>query len=192
MTACDSKKEFEGIICDGMSDKHLIREVNECEPSAILGKKGVCCSLCLIKPHSLSATPSIIADIVKEGFAITAITTKKLTLSEAKDFYEIYEGVVKEYNYMIEQLMAGSSIILQIHCGSTQLLANDDGMINLNKTFVEFREFAGPKDPEIAKHIRPRSLRAKYGIDRVQNAVHCTDLQEDGPLENEFFFKIIC
>merc|ERR1712176_79195 len=53
-----------------------------------------------------------------EGFHITAVTTKKLTLSEAKDFYEVYNGVVKEYSYLIEQLLAGSVIALQIECNS--------------------------------------------------------------------------
>lgn len=36
---------------------------------------------------------------------------------------------------------------------------------------------------EIARHLRPRTLRALYGIDKVKNAVHCTDLPEDGLLE---------
>jgi hypothetical protein len=36
---------------------------------------------------------------------------------------------------------------------------------------------------EIARHIRPRTLRALYGKDKVKNAVHCTDLAEDATLE---------
>jgi nucleoside-diphosphate kinase len=35
-------------------------------------------------------------------------------------------------------------------------------------------------DPELGKKLRGNSLRAKYGIDKVKNAVHCTDLPEDG------------
>jgi nucleoside-diphosphate kinase len=38
---------------------------------------------------------------------------------------------------------------------------------------------------EIARHIRPRTLRALYGRDKVKNAVHCTDLAEDATLEVE-------
>lgn len=45
------------------------------------------------------------------------------------------------------------------------------------------RGLCGPHDPEIARTIRPNTLRAKFGIDRVKNAVHCTDLPEDGVLE---------
>ena len=43
----------------------------------------------------------------------------------------------------------------------------------------------------IAAHLRPDTLRAKYGRNKVQNAVHCTDLPEDIPLELEYFFKLL-
>jgi nucleoside-diphosphate kinase len=46
----------------------------------------------------------------------------------------------------------------------------------------------GPIDPEIAKNLRPNTLRAKFGVDRVKNAIHCTDLPEDGVLESQYFF----
>lgn len=46
-------------------------------------------------------------------------------------------------------------------------------------------------DPEIAKNLRPNTIRARFGIDRVRNAIHCTDLPEDGALEIEYFFSIM-
>lgn len=46
-------------------------------------------------------------------------------------------------------------------------------------------------DPEIAKNLRPNTIRARFGIDRVKNAIHCTDLDEDGALECEYFFSIM-
>ena len=45
-------------------------------------------------------------------------------------------------------------------------------------------------DPEIAKNLRSNTIRARYGKDRVMNAIHCTDLEEDGNLESEYFFSI--
>jgi len=42
---------------------------------------------------------------------------------------------------------------------------------------------------EIARHIRPRTLRALYGKDKVKNAVHCTDLAEDATLEVMIYFE---
>lgn len=47
----------------------------------------------------------------------------------------------------------------------------------------KFRELCGPYDPEIAKTLRPNTIRSMFGIDRVKNAVHCTDLEEDAVLE---------
>jgi nucleoside diphosphate kinase len=36
---------------------------------------------------------------------------------------------------------------------------------------------------ELARKLRPNTLRARFGKTKVQNAVHCTDLPEDGLLE---------
>lgn len=44
---------------------------------------------------------------------------------------------------------------------------------------------------EVAKQLRPNSLRSLFGITKVENAVHCTDLEEDTVLEVEYFFKIL-
>lgn len=53
------------------------------------------------------------------------------------------------------------------------------------------RQLCGPADPEVARVLRKGTLRAQYGVDRNRNAVHCTDLLEDGPLEVNYFFKIL-
>ena len=39
--------------------------------------------------------------------------------------------------------------------------------------------------------LRKGTLRARYGTDRNRNAIHCTDLPEDAPLEVNYFFKIL-
>eukprot|EP00487_Bulimina_marginata_P005361 TRINITY_DN23180_c0_g1_i1.p1 TRINITY_DN23180_c0_g1~~TRINITY_DN23180_c0_g1_i1.p1 ORF type:complete len:122 (+),score=26.11 TRINITY_DN23180_c0_g1_i1:55-366(+) len=67
--------DFHGMLLDGNKDKELIKATNESESSAVCTEDGVS-SLCLIKPHALSSTPSIIEDILNEGFFVTAITTK--------------------------------------------------------------------------------------------------------------------
>ena len=51
---------------------------------------------------------------------------------------------------------------------------------------ADFRDFCGPNETELAKVLRPKSLRALFGETRVRNAVHCTDLPEDGGLECEY------
>ena len=55
-----------------------------------------------------------------------------------------------------------------------------------------FRKLCGPHDPEIAKHLRPdTTIRARFGEDRVCNAIHCTDLEEDGVIDCEYFFSVL-
>lgn len=44
---------------------------------------------------------------------------------------------------------------------------------------------------ELCRQLYPDTIRALYGKTTVRNAVHCTDLPEDGELEVEYFFKLI-
>jgi nucleoside-diphosphate kinase len=54
-----------------------------------------------------------------------------------------------------------------------------------------FRQLCGPLDPELGRVLRPNSLRARFGVSRERNGIHCTDLQEDGQLETSYFFNIL-
>lgn len=47
---------------------------------------------------------------------------------------------------------------------------------------ASLRELCGPHDPELARTVRPKSLRSIFGRDKAKNGVHCTDLAEDGVL----------
>lgn len=81
---------------------------------------------------------------------------------------------------MCLQLSSGPCIALEIL-----------GKTDNSNSYHELRSLCGPADPEIAQQIRPHTLRAKFGINKIQNAVHCTDLEEDTQLEVEYFFKIL-
>ena len=52
------------------------------------------------------------------------------------------------------------------------------------------REFCGPPDAKIAAAIRPGTLRARFGANKIQNAIHCTDLDTDGAFETNFMFNV--
>ena len=87
-----------------------------------------------------------------------------------------FQGVLPEYSSLVEHLTLGPCVALEVR---------QEGVVE------KFREFCGPHDPELAKTLRPKTLRAVFGVDRVKNAVHCTDLPEDGVLESEYFFNIL-
>ncbi len=42
-----------------------------------------------------------------------------------------------------------------------------------------------------SRALAPTSLRATFGVNRVRNAVHVTDVDVDGPLECKFVFHVV-
>ncbi len=101
--------------------------------------------------------------------------------SPGPQFYEVYKGVLPagEFNAMVEELTAGPCLALEV--------ADRDGA----DAVEPFRQLAGPMDPELARVLRPASLRARFGSSTTRNGVHCTDLVEDGVLEVSYFFSIL-
>lgn len=136
------------------------------------------CTCCVIKPHAVSEGlfGTILSAISGAGFEISAMQMFNMERANAEEFYEVYKGVVAEYSSMVTELCCGSCIALEIRGTDAPRT---------------FREFCGPADPEIARHLRPKTLRALFGKNKIQNAVHCTDLPEDGILEVQYFFKIL-
>ena len=122
----------------------------------------------------------IIQDILNAGFQIVGLETFLLDFGKADEFLEVYKGVIDNYGDAVKELSSGPCIALQI-------IHNEDP----DNVVSRFRELCGPQDPAIAKTLRPKTLRAKYGESLTRNGVHCTDLREDGPLEVEYFFNVL-
>ena len=61
-------------------------------------------------------------------------------------------------------------------------------MPNTVNPVEEFKKICGSYDPSYAKKISPDSLRGLFGMDRVRNAVHCTELLEDSESEIRLIF----
>lgn len=100
-----------------------------------------------------------------------------LNKSTACEFFEIYKGVVTDFNQMTDYIATGGAIIA---CEIRQ----EDAVNRL-------RKFCGPHDPMEARQYTPTSMRAQFGIDKIRNGFHCTDLPEDGLLECEYFFVLL-
>jgi len=135
------------------------------------------CALCIIRPHALvKSGGEIVTRILADGFEISAMCLWELDKASAEEFLEVYKGVLPEYFDMVSQLCAGPCLVMEVR--------QEDAV-------ASFRKLVGPHDPEVAKHLRGNTLRAQYGVDRAKNAVHATDLPEDGLLEVEYFFNIL-
>ncbi|XP_041482777.1 nucleoside diphosphate kinase 7-like isoform X1 [Lytechinus variegatus] len=141
------------------------------------------CTCCIIKPSAIKEglAGQIMTAICNEGFEVTAMEMFHMEKANSEEFFEVYKGVVTEYMEMVDELTSGACYVLEISSPSGKF----------DNVAKAFREFVGPADPEIARTLRPRTLRARFGVNKVNNAVHCTDLPEDALLETEYFFRIL-
>lgn len=164
------------VICDdarGYSAKPGLVEAfakrRFAKPTAQFGNN---CACCVVRPHALKDLGSIVAMI---PLKITAMELFKLDRTAAAEFLEVYDGVIPEYAAVVEQMSTGPCVAME-----------------LQGDVAKFRtDVCGPWDVEFAKELRPESIRAKFGVDIVRNAVHCTDLPDDGDAESRFFFQLL-
>lgn len=133
---------------------------------------------CVMKPHIIKArqTGSIMNEILTtHGLPISAIQMFYLDRPSALEFYEAYKTAVNDYTFFIDEICSGPILAMEIKCDT-----------------VRFREdVAGPWDVEMAKSLCPDTIRAKYGVSNIQNAIHCTDLVEEVVNELSYFFDIL-
>lgn len=136
-------------------------------------------SCVIIKPHAIKARKAgvIINDILlhRKLYNISAMQIFHLDRIRAVEFYEAYRTAVTKFYSMVDELCSGPILVLEICCDVD-----------------EFRNtVAGPYDVEMAKSLYPDTIRAKFGKDRIQNAIHCTDLPEESVNELSYFFDIL-
>lgn len=137
-------------------------------------------TLCLLKPHILrnGEASACISEIVSAGFNIEAFLSVHLSMDIAEHLFDVYRGIYPNYNKLVEHMCSGPCLALLVTASSAD-------------TVSEFREFCGPFDSKLAKLLRPNSLRAKFGLDSIYNAVHCTDMSDDGQMECEHIFQTL-
>lgn len=140
------------------------------------------CTLCVMKPHLLKSgrTGELFEYIVTGGFEVVGVFLTHMTIPIVEGLFDIYRGVFDKYAAMIDELSSAPVLAVMLRKEST-----------FNNSVIEFREYCGPVNPLLAKILRPKSLRAIFGEDIVRNAVHCTDLDTDGPLECQYFFDTL-
>ncbi|KAL3853950.1 hypothetical protein ACJMK2_013244 [Sinanodonta woodiana] len=112
-------------------------------------------TVAVIKPDAYGTKEEIIEKIHEAGFRIAARKETKLTREMAEEFYADHKD--KEYfNNLVEHMISGPTFFM--------ILSREDAVQG-------WRELIGPTDPEKAKE-NPETLRAQYGKDVLQNAVH--------------------
>ena len=150
------------------------------------------CTLCLVKPHVIRS--GRIGDLLQtilnnSDYKIAQLLTIHLTIPMAEELFSAYRGILQDYSAIIEHLTSGPVLAIAIQGNSSSSKMNSDFLED--DVVASFREFVGPQNPQLAKVLRPQSLRALYGINALDNAVHCTDLSEDGEMECRYFFDTL-
>lgn len=173
----NEKKEDRFIVSSSTAEVILLRDLflkRRQKSTATYDITNTTC--CIIKPHVIKSRTAgaLLDDIISRGFEINAIQLFHLGRTSAAEFYEVYNGAIQEYNSMLDELVSGPILALEVRS-------------NVEK----FRKSAGPWDIEMARNLYPDTIRAKFGMDRIRNALHCTDLPEDNTNETSYFFNIL-
>jgi len=146
----------------------------------LAGKPRGAVTCCVIKPHAIQAgqVGALLTAIDAEGFTVEAMEMLHMDKDSAANFFDVYKGVLPYYAPFVASMTEGPVIYLK-------LSGYGDGVVEA------FREACGPSEVELAKTLRPKSIRARYGTDRVLNCLHCTDLPADGSLECGYFDHLL-
>lgn len=136
------------------------------------------CTCCIVKPHAVKAkhVGLIMDHIITQGYEISAVKSILFEKVQAEEFLEVYKGVIPEYSDHVVHFASGLSVAMEIRA---------------ENAVETFRVTAGPWDVNMAKDLRPDTIRGMFGLDGIMNGVHCTDLPEDAELECEYCFKLI-
>mmetsp|Transcript_44576 Transcript_44576/g.90049 ORF Transcript_44576/g.90049 Transcript_44576/m.90049 type:complete len:372 (-) Transcript_44576:165-1280(-) len=171
-------------LADGLGD-FCFGGARRFEPTATLQD----CTCGVVRAHAVkSGDFARIIDSVLSSrmFSISAMQMFELDKTSASEFLEVYDGVMPNYKDMVVDLCSGPIIALEVKLAPS-------GRVDPSSTSVvsAFRDFVGPWDVEMAKELRPTSIRAKFGKGRTENALHCTDLPDDGAAEVSYFFDVL-
>lgn len=125
----------------------------------------------MIKPDAVEAgnTGKIIDMIIEAGFDIKAMKLKRLSESDAKEFYEVH----KErpfYGELVEYMCSGPIVA---------------AILEKENAVEDFRKLIGATDPSEAAE---GTIRKKYAESKGKNAVHGSDSDENAQIESDFHF----
>ena len=129
-------------------------------------------TLAIVKPDAYKNgyAGKIIDRIIKEGFAIDQMKQILMTREKAEGFYEVH----KErpfFGELVDFMSSGSCVVLSL---------------KRENAVTKWREVIGATNPEEADE---GTIRALFGTNTGNNAVHGSDSAENGIIESNYFFK---
>jgi nucleoside-diphosphate kinase len=129
-------------------------------------------TLTMIKPEAVrnGNIGNITDKITSGGFGIIAMKYLKLTREQAEKFYEIHRE--RPFYKDLVEFMSSGPIVAAI--------------LKKENAVEAYRKFIGSTNP---KDAAPGTIRALYGTNIQENAVHGSDSDENAVKEASFFFS---
>ena len=126
----------------------------------------------MIKPEAVekNLTGEILQKICQTGFNIIALKKTKLSVSQAKKFYDIHNER-PFFNELIKYITSGPVIAV--------ILEKDNAV-------QDFRNLIGSTDPNEAEE---GTIRKMFAESKSKNAIHGSDSNENADIECDFFFS---
>lgn len=111
------------------------------------------------------------------GLQISGIHTADPVAVDIDELFKSYQGVIPNWRQYCDAFDDGM-------CIAIELIGSDD-------VIASARDMCGPFDPEIAKVLKPQSIRAIFGKNVVQNSIFVTDIPEEAEIHSDFWFRTI-
>ena len=126
----------------------------------------------IIKPDATkrNITGSINKIIEENGLRIVAQKRIKLSIGQAKDFYQIHSE--KSFFNDLIKYMTSEPVVVQVLSG--------------NDAIEIYRKIMGATNPDNANE---GTIRKAYALNVQENSVHGSDSKENAEKEISFFFK---
>ncbi|KAI8990889.1 nucleoside-diphosphate kinase, partial [Mycotypha africana] len=131
-------------------------------------------TLVLIKPDAIQNghKDEIIKIIEENGFKIIQEREIHLSKKKARSFYKEHAG--KNFYKKLIDWMNSVPIYAMV--------------LEKDNAIQDWKELIGPTDAKKARETKPHSIRALFGTDGLQNAVHGSDSEESVKREIEILF----
>ncbi len=128
-------------------------------------------TLTMIKPDAVrnGHLGVIIDKITSAGFKMIALKMTQLSRRDAGIFYAEHEGK-PFFEELIEYMVSGPIVV---------------AIVEKENCIKDYRAFIGATDP---KKAAPGTIRALYGRDISENAIHASDSLESSERECKFHF----
>jgi nucleoside-diphosphate kinase len=126
----------------------------------------------MIKPDAVKRNliGEILKRIEKAGFEILELRMVKLSIPEARRFYQVHQAK-PFFDKLIKYVCSGKVVVTTL---------------KKKNAVKDLRELIGATDPKKAKR---GTIRRDLAVNTTENSVHASDSPQNAKTEIEFFFK---